>query len=103
LRDVACAARSHPGGAELSSADQRQIVEGGRLGKKSAVWKLLQFTVTCSVATGSAVLNGKIYAIGGFVGGAVHKDGQNTAFEHDPTLDTWRILAPMKVAAAPSP
>jgi N-acetylneuraminic acid mutarotase len=45
---------------------------------------------------GTAVLNGKIYAIGGFVGGGVHKDGQNTAFEYDPVLDTWRILAPLK-------
>jgi N-acetylneuraminic acid mutarotase len=45
---------------------------------------------------GSAVLNGKIYAIGGFVGGGVHRDGQNTAFEYDPSLDTWRILAPLK-------
>jgi N-acetylneuraminic acid mutarotase len=45
---------------------------------------------------GSAVANGKVYAIGGFVGGGVHKDGQNTAFEYDPALDTWRILAPLK-------
>src|SRR5258708_35789934 len=45
---------------------------------------------------GSAVLNGKIYTVGGFVGGGVHRDGQNTAFEYDPSLDTWRILAPLK-------
>src|SRR6266852_661043 len=45
---------------------------------------------------GSAVHNGKIYAVGGFVGGGVHKDGQNTAFEYDPASDTWRILAPLK-------
>ena len=45
---------------------------------------------------GTAVLNGKIYAIGGFVGGGIHKDGQNTAFEYDPALDTWRILRPLK-------
>lgn len=45
---------------------------------------------------GAVVVNGKIYAIGGFVGGGTHKDGQNTAFEYDPALDTWRILAPMK-------
>jgi|tagenome__1003787_1003787.scaffolds.fasta_scaffold20970690_3 N-acetylneuraminic acid mutarotase len=45
---------------------------------------------------GTAVLNGKIYAVGGFVGGGVHKDGQNTAFEYDPALDSWRILAPLK-------
>src|ERR1700704_4755626 len=45
---------------------------------------------------GSAVLNGKVYAVGGFVGGGVHRDGQNTAFEYDPALDTWRILAPLK-------
>src|SRR5947208_3585100 len=45
---------------------------------------------------GAAVLNGKIYAIGGFVGGGVHRDGQNTAFEYDPALDTWRILSPLK-------
>ena len=45
---------------------------------------------------GTAVLNGKIYAVGGFVGGGVHKDGQNAASEYDPATDTWRILAPMK-------
>ena len=45
---------------------------------------------------GTALLNGKIYAVGGFVGGGVHKDGQNTAFEYDPSLDTWRILAPLR-------
>ncbi len=45
---------------------------------------------------GVAVLNEKIYVIGGFVGGKVHNDGQDTAFEYDPTSDTWRILAPMK-------
>jgi N-acetylneuraminic acid mutarotase len=45
---------------------------------------------------GSAVLNGKIYTVGGFIGGSVHKDGQNSAFEYDPALDTWRILAPIK-------
>ena len=45
---------------------------------------------------GSAVLGDRVYAIGGFVGGGVHKDGQNTAFEYDPALDTWRILAPLK-------
>src|SRR5262245_6943447 len=45
---------------------------------------------------GSAVLNNKIYLIGGFIGGGVHRDGQNTAFEYDPASDTWRILAPMK-------
>src|ERR1700741_3389901 len=45
---------------------------------------------------GSVELNGKLYLIGGFVGGGVHKDGQNTAFEYDPALDTWRILAPLK-------
>ena len=42
---------------------------------------------------GSAVLNGKIYTVGGFVGGGVHKDGQNSAFEYDPASDTWRMLA----------
>jgi N-acetylneuraminic acid mutarotase len=45
---------------------------------------------------GTVVLNGKIYAVGGFVGGGVHRDGQNTAFEYDPSLDTWRILSPLK-------
>ena len=45
---------------------------------------------------GSAVLNGKIYLIGGFVGGGVHKDGQNAVSEYDPATDTWRIVAPMK-------
>jgi N-acetylneuraminic acid mutarotase len=44
---------------------------------------------------GSATLNGKIYTMGGFIGGGVHRDGQNTALEYDPVLDTWRVLAPM--------
>src|SRR5258705_7142853 len=38
--------------------------------------------------------------MGGFVGGGVHRDGQNTAFEYDPASDTWRILAPMKAGRA---
>ena len=45
---------------------------------------------------GAAVLNGKIYLIGGFIGGTTHNDGQNVAMEYDPTLDSWRLLAPMK-------
>ena len=45
---------------------------------------------------GTTVLNGKVYLIGGFIGGGVHRDGQNTAFEYDPKLDSWRVLAPMK-------
>jgi N-acetylneuraminic acid mutarotase len=45
---------------------------------------------------GSAVLNGKIYAVGGFVGGATHKDGQDVAYEYDPTTDSWRVLATLK-------
>jgi N-acetylneuraminic acid mutarotase len=45
---------------------------------------------------GAVVLNGKIYTVGGFVGGGTHRDGQNSVFEYDPSLDTWRILAPMK-------
>ena len=45
---------------------------------------------------GSAVLNGKIYAVGGFIGGGVHKDGQDVAYEYDPATDTWRVLATMK-------
>jgi N-acetylneuraminic acid mutarotase len=45
---------------------------------------------------GAAVLNGKIYTVGGFVGGGTHRDGQNAAYEYDPKLDSWRILAPLK-------
>lgn len=45
---------------------------------------------------GAVVLNGKIYTVGGFVGGGTHRDGQNSVFEFDPSLNTWRILAPMK-------
>ena len=45
---------------------------------------------------GAVVVNGKIYTVGGFVGGGVHRDGQNSVFEYDPSLNTWRILAPMK-------
>src|SRR4051794_24443255 len=33
---------------------------------------------------GAAVLNGKVYTAGGFVGGGVHKDGQDSAYEYDP-------------------
>jgi N-acetylneuraminic acid mutarotase len=46
---------------------------------------------------GAAVLNGKIYLIGGFARSA-DRNGQDSAFEYDPKLDTWRILAPMKTA-----
>jgi N-acetylneuraminic acid mutarotase len=46
---------------------------------------------------GATVLNGKIYAIGGFVGGGVHKDGQDVAYEYDPASNTWRTLANMKL------
>jgi N-acetylneuraminic acid mutarotase len=46
---------------------------------------------------GAAVLNGKIYSAGGFVGGGVHKDGQDAAYEYDPASNTWRILATMKL------
>ena len=45
---------------------------------------------------GVAVMNDKIYVTGGFVGAKTHNDGQDTAFEYDPALDTWRILAAMK-------
>jgi N-acetylneuraminic acid mutarotase len=44
---------------------------------------------------GATVLNGKIYLFGGFVGGGTHADGQPTALEYDPALDSWRLLAPM--------
>ena len=46
---------------------------------------------------GSAVLNGKIYTAGGFIGGGVHKDGQDAAYEYDPATNTWRTLAGMKL------
>jgi hypothetical protein len=46
---------------------------------------------------GTATLNGKIYTMGGFIGGSVHNSGQNVAYEFDPKLNTWRILAPMKI------
>ena len=46
--------------------------------------------------TGAAELNGKIYLFGGFIGGGTHVDGQPSAFEYDPSLNTWRLLAPMK-------
>jgi N-acetylneuraminic acid mutarotase len=46
---------------------------------------------------GSAVLNGKIYTAGGFIGGGVHKDGQDAAYEYDPATNSWRTLANMKL------
>lgn len=46
---------------------------------------------------GSAVLDGKIYTVGGFVGGGVHKDGQDCAYEYDPAANTWRTLAHLKL------
>jgi N-acetylneuraminic acid mutarotase len=45
---------------------------------------------------GAAVMNGKIYTVGGFIGGGVHRDGQNSVHEYDPKSNTWRILAPLK-------
>jgi N-acetylneuraminic acid mutarotase len=46
---------------------------------------------------GGTVLNGKIYTAGGFVGGGVHKDGQDAAYEYDPATNTWRTLANLKL------
>ncbi len=46
---------------------------------------------------GATVLNGKIYTAGGFVGGGVHKDGQDAAYEYDPATNTWRTLANLKL------
>jgi N-acetylneuraminic acid mutarotase len=45
---------------------------------------------------GATVMNGKIYLVGGFIGGGVHRDGQNAVSEYDPKSNTWRILAPLK-------
>ncbi len=45
---------------------------------------------------GAAVLNGKIYTVGGFVG-STHKDGQPHVLEYDPAADSWRALSPLKV------
>jgi N-acetylneuraminic acid mutarotase len=42
------------------------------------------------------VVNGKIYALGGFATD-VHKDASNEAFEYDAANGAWRILPPMKV------
>ena len=41
-----------------------------------------------------AVLNGKIYAFGGFAA-SVHKGAGTDAFEYDPASDSWKTLAPM--------
>jgi N-acetylneuraminic acid mutarotase len=60
-------------------------------------WRVRQPLPRALDHIGTTVLNNKIYALGGFVGGATHKDGQPTAFEYDPVLDTWRTLASMKV------
>jgi N-acetylneuraminic acid mutarotase len=46
---------------------------------------------------GAVVLNGKVYTAGGFVGGGVHKDGQDAAYEYDPASNTWRTLANLKL------
>jgi len=43
---------------------------------------------------GSAVLNGKIYVVGGFVAN-VHVGAMNRVFEYDPAADRWRALAPL--------
>ena len=42
----------------------------------------------------AAVLDGKIYAIGGFVG-QDHKGSIDRVFEYDPASDAWRALAPL--------
>jgi N-acetylneuraminic acid mutarotase len=42
----------------------------------------------------AAVLNGKVYAIGGFVG-QDHKGAVDRVFEYDPATDAWRALAPL--------
>src|SRR5205085_2072641 len=43
---------------------------------------------------GVAVVNGKIYSFGGFVG-SVHREAGTDALEYDPATDRWRTLAPM--------
>jgi N-acetylneuraminic acid mutarotase len=57
---------------------------------------LARWTTLCAKRLGAAELNGKIYLFGGFIGGGTHVDGQPSAFEYDPSLNTWRLLAPMK-------
>jgi N-acetylneuraminic acid mutarotase len=45
----------------------------------------------------AAVLNDKIYVVGGFLS-QVHVGAQDAAFEYDPAADSWRRLAPLPTA-----
>ena len=42
----------------------------------------------------AVAVNGKIYAIGGFLG-SKHKNAVDGVFEYDPQKDAWRTLAPL--------
>jgi N-acetylneuraminic acid mutarotase len=48
---------------------------------------------------GVAVLNGKIYAFGGFTS-SVHQGAGDVVFEYDPAGDSWQTLTPMPVPRA---
>jgi len=48
---------------------------------------------------GTAVVNGKIITVGGFLA-SVHAYPQALVYEYDPAANTWRALAPMKAPRA---
>jgi hypothetical protein len=48
---------------------------------------------------GVAVLNGKIYAFGGFTS-SVHQGAGDVVFEYDPSGDSWQTLTPMRAPRA---
>src|SRR5262249_47494832 len=51
------------------------------------------------VHMGTAVVNGKIITVGGFLA-SVHAYPQTLVYEYDPAANTWRPLAPMKAPRA---
>ena len=44
---------------------------------------------------GIAVIDGKIYTVGGFIG-SVHRGAVSDVYRYDPDTDHWQTLAPMK-------
>jgi N-acetylneuraminic acid mutarotase len=60
----------------------------------SGNWRDLSFMPTVASHAGAAVLNDKIYLVGGFVAN-VHVGAVARVFEYDPAADSWRAVAPL--------
>ena len=50
---------------------------------------------------GIAVIDGKIYTVGGLIG-SVHRGAVSDVYRYDPATDHWQTLAPSRVPGVPS-